>query len=1180
MNKYIILLAILLCISSSYALITTCGTVTGSVDSLNNSINAYGNETCLTIDVSPFTLNMNGYTIYNASNSSTSIAIYVNGSGIVISNGVINNSRYGIYVNNSGSAVTLNNITFNDFNSSYSYGVYLNNITGSFTNLAFRNFTESYTYGIYANNVSVCTFTNLSFTNYNYSYSYGFYANNITNSVLRNLTFTLGAGGFFLTGTGSNNNTIMLSTAQQVYAGFVTELNTNNTRIVSNTVNNSDVGFSINGNYTNLSRNNVTYSHLGIYLKTGSNQTLTNNNLSNNYQNVHADIGVFPITTLDNTNTVDGKTLYYDGACSANLNVDSTDNIGVLWLANCNKNITVGNMSFEYESQPILFFNHTGSVAINNVTINNSAAGILYDLNYENDITFYSSNPSSPSSFDVKNSVIGNQMYIGGQLRDYVGYGIYLYNVGVNVTTNISNNNIRSNYYGLYLSSVSGSNSMVRNNTFTNNIYRSVYGSSAANFAFEENNISYDGNTEDLPSTVNNRPTTIRFAQSSLGGSSPSGSSDSPTYDCKDDLYIYPPSSRYGFYLTGGHGSISGFSITNTNVSGMSIGYYISDITNSNLSNLLIQNANESIYIYNGVNLTLSNITSFTNPAQTMSWPQCHHYYDLRLYSTTTGVVLDHVSINGTVISANLSNLNYTYNIVFDAENLPSTAPTGSWTGESANITLYYSLPNQSSSGTKNTTVPLNFTMYYDPSGFTESSFVPYEWNGSDWISLSSNATQNESGNNFNFSLLGVHSTYSFFAQETSTSTPDDDDNHVNTVNSLSIAVSTSCDDNVITVTSDGEPVSGARVVLTSLSTNPNTYSYLEYYSPNANSLTANSISNIPSTESVMSVNTITNTVPTNNNGNYEQYTPRFVDGVITLGTTDSNGRINFDGCGQTLQAYVSKSDYSSDSTTFTEVNCDRCFTPATNTFECTTNNDCPANQQCSNSQCIPIACDCGFISNHQCIDYQCCSASACGTNEVCTDHICVKEESKPECTVDSDCPDDSICVDGSCKPLVGCGEIANHAITLYQCGSGEGCPSCPVGTCIEHVCFVGDVSCESGRVGEQKTCEFTQSQTPCSLCDYQLIDPDGKVTTGKTRQDGKLSVSLTNEGVYKVALLKDGKVIKVANLVATPKLSGDEPTKQILSDLTKFIWIPIVLLLLGIFTYIVLGHLAKKHKK
>lgn len=1184
MNKYIILVAILLFVSNSYAdgFFSACGNITESLNTLTGNINAYGNETCFNVTANPVELDMQGFTIYNASISATSIAIYINGSNIVIRNGAINNSRYGIYINNTGGTVSIRNITFNSFNTSSSYGIYANNVTScNFRNLAFNNFTASSTYGIYANNLSVCTFTNLSFTNYNYSNSYGFYGNNLSNTNSSNLTFNLGAGGFFLAGTRSNQNLIANSSAQQVYAGFVSAINTNGTTFYNNSVNNSDIGFSINGNSTNLSRNSVTYSHLGVYLKSGTSLSITSTNLSNNYQNIHADISVFPILTLDGSNAVDGKTLYYDSSCQANLNVNSASNVGVLWLANCNKNITVGNMSFDYQSQPLIFFNHSGSVTIDNVTLNNTAAGVVSDLDYVSDITLFYSTPSTPPpsvsdaqqslppsssvSFAVKNSVIGSPIYTSS------GVGLYLSGLGPNVTVNVSNNIIGSHNHGLVISDASSS-SIIRNNTFSNSINRSIFGSNITNFVFDLNNLSYDGSITTIPSTVSSRPTTIRFATSSLGGVSSSSSPDSPTYNCNEDGYIYPSSARYGFYLTTIGALNSGITIMNTNVTGMSIAYYLDLIRNSTLSNLTIQGANESIYLLNSVNVTLSNIISSTNPAQTMVWPLCYHYYDLRLYNSTSGIVLDHFSINGTIISSNLST-NYNSSLVFDAENLISTAPTGSWSGESVNITFYSMLSNQSSSGTKNTTIPINFTMYYDPSGLSESSFVAYEWNGSDWIDLSSNSTQNTSADSFNFSLLGVHSTYSFFAQAEATTVPNTE-NSVKQNPSLSVEVSTSCDNNVITVTSDGDPVAGVKVVLTSVSTSPATYSYMSYYSQNANENYI--VSNYPPSENVYSAMASVNVYPASENA---RYTPKFVEGATTLGTTDSNGEIKFDGCGQTLQAHASKSDYSPDSTTFTEVDCGTCTTIPTNTYECTSNNDCSATEQCSDNQCVPVPCDCGFVSAHQCISYQCCSDSMCGTNEICTEHVCVQEE-EPECTVDSDCPDDSTCINGSCKPLVGCGEISNHTFTPYQCGAEQGCPVCSVGNCINHICFVGDVVCESGKVGEQKTCEFTQSQDICPLCDYQLTDPTGKITTGKTGQDGTLNVPLTTAGVYKVALLKDGQVIKVTNLVATPKSPIDDPVKSVLTDLTKFIWIPIVLLLAGIFAYILLGHLAKKHKK
>ncbi|MFH1521192.1 MAG: hypothetical protein ABID61_06105 [Candidatus Micrarchaeota archaeon] len=294
------------------------------------------------------------------------------------------------------------------------------------------------------------------------------------------------------------------------------------------------------------------------------------------------------------------------------------------------------------------------------------------------------------------------------------------------------------------------------------------------------------------------------------------------------------------------------------------------------------------------------------------------------------------------------------------------------------------------------------------------------------------------------------------------------------------------------------------------------------------------------------------------------------VDGD-SIGTTDSNGEVTFTECGKIVIISATKIGYTYDYTSANLASC--CVQPS---LECTVNSQCNADEFCSNNVCEKVTGTCGYALDHEWVSYSCCVDSDCSTNQKCEEHVCI-QETQPECTIDSNCPDDSTCVDGSCKLLAGCGTIANHEIALYQCGFEVGCPTCSIGSCIDHICFVGDVTCESGKVGEQKTCEFTQSQTICALCDYQLTDPDGNITTGKTGQDGKLKVTLENAGVYKVALLKNGQVIKITNLVVTPKTFVDEPEKPILTDLSKLIGIIIVVLLLIMFLYIIFDHMRKK---
>ncbi|MFH1520668.1 MAG: DUF4398 domain-containing protein, partial [Candidatus Micrarchaeota archaeon] len=110
------------------------------------------------------------------------------------------------------------------------------------------------------------------------------------------------------------------------------------------------------------------------------------------------------------------------------------------------------------------------------------------------------------------------------------------------------------------------------------------------------------------------------------------------------------------------------------------------------------------------------------------------------------------------------------------------------------------------------------------------------------------------------------------------------------------------------------------------------------------------------------------------------------VDGDVE-GTTDSNGKLTFTRCGETVIITVSKSGYTYDYTSATLASCSLCVQPS---LECTLNSECNTDEFCSNNVCEQITGTCGYITNHAWVSYECCSASDCDINQKCTEHVCV----------------------------------------------------------------------------------------------------------------------------------------------------------------------------------------------
>lgn len=274
---------------------------------------------------------------------------------------------------------------------------------------------------------------------------------------------------------------------------------------------------------------------------------------------------------------------------------------------------------------------------------------------------------------------------------------------------------------------------------------------------------------------------------------------------------------------------------------------------------------------------------------------------------------------------------------------------------------------------------------------------------------------------------------------------------------------------------------------------------------------------------------------------------------IIAAGST-SNGEFTFSGCDMDdLYIKVTKSGYAMKELSGKDtVSCSECG--QNETPGCTLDSDCLSSQECVSGECVNVPCDCGKVENHQCVPYACCSDSQCAADELCENHVCTKKP-PAECTKDAECPAAKYCdipagqTGGSCRDVTGnCGTVDNHVFVPYgyECGTESGCPSCQPGyACVDHKCIQNDVSCPTtGIVGDKKTCEAKENGKPCVNCDYVVTDPTGKNFTGKTDENGNFELPLNMQGIYKVALLKNGTIVKVIEVKAFPQAQPEEPEK------------------------------------
>lgn len=216
----------------------------------------------------------------------------------------------------------------------------------------------------------------------------------------------------------------------------------------------------------------------------------------------------------------------------------------------------------------------------------------------------------------------------------------------------------------------------------------------------------------------------------------------------------------------------------------------------------------------------------------------------------------------------------------------------------------------------------------------------------------------------------------------------------------------------------------------------------------------------------------------------------------LFVGDTDDKGQFSFPGCAQRPDLCGRRVDIRASHTGYlpNEVPKDLFRGPC----GCTADTQCPADQRCLDGSCVPVDCPCGAVATHACSAYDCCSDSDCPAGQTCQNHVCVapppeepaaagpSEEPQcipPECcTSDSQCADNQRCEPGaaaptgSCRDIVVCGTVANHEVVeTYECGTGTACSPCPSGqTCENNRCVTpqtppSDANAAAAPEGEEQ---------------------------------------------------------------------------------------------------------------
>jgi parallel beta-helix repeat protein len=394
-----------------------------------------------------------------------------NGSGTsgdpyIIENYDINaSSAYGIHIINTNVHFVVRNCYVHDGGSTYD-GIYLDTVTnGAVENSNLSNNDE----GIHLYSSSSNTLANNTCSNNRY----GIYLSSSSSNTLANNTCSNNWRGILL--DSSSGNTLTYNTCSNNYNGIYLDSSSDNT-LTNNTCNsNSDDGIYLGDSSSNtLTNNTCSDNWRGIYLDSSSGNTLTYNTCSNNWSgiylwdsssNVLASNTMFDcslviwgsslnhyIHTIDSTNTVNGKPVYY---YKNQTGITVPSDAGQVIFVNCTncivENLVLNNGSVGIE---LAFSSY---VSIRNNTCSNNLVGITLDSSSSNTLT---NNTCSSNNW----------------------YGIYLYYSSSNTLTY---NNITDNTdYGVYFDFNSNSNHIHHNNFINNHIISGVqaYDNTGTNF--------------------------------------------------------------------------------------------------------------------------------------------------------------------------------------------------------------------------------------------------------------------------------------------------------------------------------------------------------------------------------------------------------------------------------------------------------------------------------------------------------------------------------------------------------------------------------------------------------------------------------------------------------------------------------------------------------------------------
>ncbi len=429
-------------------------------------------------------------------------------------------------------------------------------------------------------------------------------------------------------------------TGRGIYeVGLGIEVESGNNHIFSNNCSNNMYGIFIRDSRNCTITNNTCSNNLyGIYLDESRNCTIENNTMNENGISISGSLGNWTSHTVETTNTVNGKPLYFyknvtgltvpygaGQVILANctwINVEnqncSNGSVGILVGYSSNITITNNSCTNNKEYGINLFFSENNTISNNNCSNNGREAIYLY---YSSHSTI-SNNNCSNNRFGIHLWYSDNNRVECNTCSENIHYGIYLQDSGGNAVLNnncsssdisdgirlwladnntISNNICLNNSHGIELNH--SDHNAISNNTCSNN------GAGINLVASNHNKFQYNNcsNNRDDGISISGHSNTIShntFCYNSGNGMDLRGCNNTISYNtCSDNIHT-------GIYLIqSDYNTILNSTCSNNNDNGIKL--LVS--SNNTISNNTCSNNDDGIDLRQSDNNTLTKNTISNN---------------------------------------------------------------------------------------------------------------------------------------------------------------------------------------------------------------------------------------------------------------------------------------------------------------------------------------------------------------------------------------------------------------------------------------------------------------------------------------------------------------------------------------------------------------------------------------